>query len=126
MRFYTLLILLLSVSGCVHRLPRTLVLNYSDFGPQAVAYQTIGFEWYQWNTQGHDNPKQHDNVRVVVYDGLQLKQVQQAFPVVENILQDYRYLSLQQAMLYLDAHTQYVPSLLGTRERLASYFMFGK
>src|ERR1035437_3141920 len=116
MRFCAFLILLLSAAGCAHRSPHTLVLPYSDFGPPAAAFEAIGEEWYQWNSQGPDRPEQYDNVRVVVYDGLQLEQVQQAFPVVKGKLQDYRYVSLLQAMTYLDAHTQDLPSLLDTRK----------
>lgn len=126
MRFCTFLILLAVVTGCAHRSPRTLVLSYSDFGPQAAAYQTIGFEWYQWQSHGDSHPSSHDDVRIVVYDGLSLSQVQQKYPVVESRRQDYRYLSLHQAMAYIDANAHELPSLLDTRERLASYFSHAK
>jgi hypothetical protein len=122
MRFWTLLILLLSVAGCARPSPRTLVLSYSAFGPQVAAYPLIGFEWYQWESHGDSHPSKHDDVRVVVYDGLSLTQVQQEYPVNKTNGQDYRYLSLREAMRYLDAHTNELLSIRNTRESLRSYF----
>jgi hypothetical protein len=126
MRFCTFLILLLSITGCAHRPARTLILSYSDFGPQSAAYETIGFEWYQWQPHGDSHPSSHDNVRVVVYDGMSLAQVQREYPVVERDRQDYRYLSLRRAVAYIDAHADELPSLLDTRKRLTSYFRYAK
>lgn len=126
MRFCVLLVLLLNVVGCAQRSPRTLVLSYSDFGPQAAAYPVIGYEWYQWHPHGDSHPSSRDDVRVVVYDGVSLARVQQEYPVVESSQQDYRYLSLSQAMTYVDSHAHELPLLLRTRERLTSYFGHAK
>ncbi len=113
---------LLFAAGCAHHPPRTMVFAYADFGPQAAAYKHIGYDWYQWQAHGNSRPSSQDDVRVVVYDGLSLKQVKQQFPVSEIHHEDYRYLSLAQAFKYIDANAKELPSLLTTRERLTSYF----
>jgi hypothetical protein len=132
MRVFPLLMLVLAMAGCAHRMPRshptprTLVLSYSDFGPQAAAYRLIGFEWYQWDAHGDYHPETRYNVRVVVYDRMPLQEVQRQYPVVKSKLQDYRYLLLREAIDYIDANARDLPALLATRKRLVSYFGYGK
>jgi len=78
---------------------RTLVLPYQAFGPQVLAHELIGFEWYQWNSHGSSNPLQYDDVRVVVYRNIPLSQVKKQFPVIRE-RHDYRYLSYHDALAY--------------------------
>jgi len=81
------------------RLPKsnTLTLQYQDFGPQVMSYELIGMEWYQWNSQGPDDPNANDEVKVVVYRKIPLKEVERRYPVIEG-KQDYRYLEYQAAL----------------------------
>ena len=81
------------------RTPRsnTLVLRYQDFGPPSVTYGLLGVEWYQWNSQGPDDPNATDDVKVVVYRNVPLEEVRKEYPVVEE-KQDYRYLEYEVAL----------------------------
>jgi hypothetical protein len=74
-----------------------LILQYQDFGPQVMSYELIGMEWYQWNSQGPDDPNASDEVKVVVYRKIPLKEVKRRYPVIEG-KQDYRYLEYQAAL----------------------------
>lgn len=126
MRWCNVIALLACAFGCAHRSPSSLVLPYSDFGPQVAAHEVIGFEWYQWQSHGDSRPSGRDDVRVVIYDALSLKRVRQQYPVVEGKRQDYRYLSLRQALKYIDGLTNDLPSLVDTRERITTHFRHGK
>ena len=75
----------------------TIVLSYDDFGPQAMSYELIGKEWYQWNSQGPDDPNARDNIKVVVYRNVSVDEVRRKYPVIEK-QQDYRYLEYQPAL----------------------------
>ena len=78
----------------------TIVLSYDDFGPQAMSYEQIGKEWYQWNSQGPDDPNARDDIKVVVYRNVSLDEVKRKYPVIEG-QQDYRYLEYQAALHFL-------------------------
>jgi len=97
----------LSLIPCVaqpHDAPktqRTLVLPYDAFGPQVLAYEAIGFEWYQWDSHGSSNPYEHYDIRVVVYKDIPLHRVKKQFPVVRG-RQDYRYISYHDALAHCD------------------------
>jgi hypothetical protein len=69
----------------------TLILKYQDFGPQAVSHKLLGMEWYQWNSQGPDDPNATDDVKVAVYRNVPLEEVKRIYPVVKGT-QDYSYL----------------------------------
>src|SRR6267378_3720349 len=75
----------------------TIVLSYDDFGPQVMSYELIGKEWYQWNSQGPDDPNARDDIKVVVYRNVSVDEVRRKYPVIEK-QQDYRYLEYQPAL----------------------------
>jgi hypothetical protein len=103
-RFYTGVMLFISIflASCIHtQKSNNIVLKYSDFGPQVVSYELIGKEWYQWNSQGPDDPKLTDDVKIVVYRGVSLAQIKQQYPVLVE-KQDYRYLEYSQALEYFE------------------------
>lgn len=108
-----LALMLAAVSGCAHRPGKTLVLRYEDFGPQAAAYPLIGYQWYQWNNHGDSDPKKEDVIKVVVYEGVSVKELRERFPVDQAILQDYRYVPKRKAVKYLDISIN-VLSVMGT------------
>lgn len=89
-----------------------LVLKYKDFGPQAAAYELLGHEWPQWETQGSGDPSELAEIGVVVYRGLPLSVVQQRYPVIRG-QQDYRYVTYDQAVDYCDRMLQESGDLLG-------------
>lgn len=81
---------------------KTLVLKYRNFGPQAAAYELLGYEWPQWETQGSDDPTaEAAEIGVIVYRDLSLSAVQQRYPVIRG-QQDYRYVTYDQAVDYCD------------------------
>jgi hypothetical protein len=102
----SLLLFVICVAGCTPSIKTNhAVFNYEDLDPQVTSYELIGYEWYQWNSQGPDNPNERDNVKVVVYRGVSLKQIQRQYPVIEG-KQDYRYLEYSQALKHLSKFDQ--------------------
>ena len=100
MRLLTLIALLLV--GCAHAEVKSMVvLDYNDFGPQAAAYELLGMEWWQWQSHGESRPQAY-NIKVVVYKDVTLDSVKQKYPVVQEQLKDYRYVSYNDAIQYLD------------------------
>lgn len=107
--------------GPPSRPPHTLVLAYDDFGPQALAFELIGMEWWQWEAGGSWEPGDRFDVRVVVYRGMTLAAVQAEYPTVEGRA-DYRYVSYDDAMAHFDramAEIEDEPSLQQLHEELA-------
>lgn len=79
----------------------TLVLQYDEFGPQVVAHELIGMEWWQWQSHGDSRPRKY-NVKVVVYKSVSLQEVKRSYPVLPEKQQDYRYVEYRAALDYLD------------------------
>ena len=52
-----------------------MVLDYYDFGPQAMSYKVLGYSWWQWQSQGDSDPRLRDDIQVVVYRRLSLDEV---------------------------------------------------
>lgn len=100
------LILFLTSCASVNKSPKTtMVLSYSDFGPQAMAYETIGYEWWQWLPSGNEQHQPHD-IKVIVYKDTDLASVKSLYPVNPGKNKDYRYIDHQAAMLYLDKNIE--------------------
>jgi hypothetical protein len=87
--------------GPPSRPPHTLVLDYDDFGPQAMAFGLLGMQWWQWEAGGSWEPGDRFDIRVVVYRGITLAAVQAEYPTVEGRA-DYRYVSYDDAMAYFE------------------------
>jgi len=81
---------------------QVLILNYDDFGPQAMAWKTIGMQWWQWDHHGDSDPNTKYDIKVVVYRNIPLEAVKERFPVVKEQKKDYRYLAYDKALEYLD------------------------
>jgi len=80
---------------------QTVVFRYADFGPQAIAYELIGFKWYQWDCSGcGDLRKQHD-IRIVVYRNINLSKVKELYPIVIGET-DYRYVEYNESVNFLN------------------------
>src|SRR6188474_2630013 len=62
---------------------RTVVVQYDDFGPQITSYKYIGMGWYQWDSQGGDDPNDIVDIRVVVYRNITLNEVEKMYPVIK-------------------------------------------
>ena len=87
--------------GPPSRPSHTLVLAYADFGPQALAGELLGTEWWQWEGGGSWEIDDAFDVRVVVYRGMTLAAVKAEYPTVVGKA-DYRYASYDEAVAYLD------------------------
>ena len=90
------------ITGCLNsNNQNTLVFRYSDFGPQVIASEIIGMEWWQWQSHGESRPTKYD-IKVVVYNKIDIADVKKLYPVIEKQNQDYRYLEKSTALEYLD------------------------
>jgi hypothetical protein len=78
------------------------LLDYTDFGLQAMAYQLIGYQWYQWNSHGDSIPGATYDIKIVVYQTIPLDKVKELYPVIKELKQDYRYVTYRRALKYLD------------------------
>ena len=74
-----------------------------------MAYELqIGNAWNQWEHAGHELPDAVD-IKVVVYRGIELAEVQKQFPVVRG-KGDYRYLEYTRAVSFLQENVKDVES----------------
>lgn len=83
--------LVLLASCFINERPKAqmIVVSYAEFGPQVMAHELIGNEWYQWNTQGPDDPNTFDDVKVVIYRNMSLEDVKRKYPVNEKKKEDF-------------------------------------
>ena len=99
---------------------RTVVVQYDDFGPQITSYKYIGMGWYQWDSQGGDDPNDIVDIRVVVYRNITLNEVEKMYPVIKQ-KQDYRYLEYKAALellgKYDDPSWDELPSTRAAKDR---------
>jgi len=99
---------------------KTVVVQYDDFGPQITSYKYIGMGWYQWDSQGGDDPNDIVDIRVVVYRNITLNEVEKLYPVIKQ-KQDYRYLEHKAALellgKYDDPSWDELPSTRAARDR---------
>ncbi len=83
-----------------------LVLAYQDFGPQVIARDVLGMEWWQWQEHGDSDPATRYDVKVAVYRHVQLDEVKQQHPVLPAQQKDFRYLEHNKALHFLDEKIQ--------------------
>ncbi|MCR6650464.1 MAG: hypothetical protein NVV73_02660 [Cellvibrionaceae bacterium] len=102
-------------------------MSYSDFGPQVIAHEIIGMEWWQWQDHGDSIDREYA-IQVVVYQGVSNEAVRQEFPVEPERQIDYRYLEYQRALDYLDEKIDedvmenVTEKLKSTREKIKAHF----
>ncbi len=118
--FFLLAVLISGCSAKVEPKSKTLVLDYGELGPSSLTYEIVGNEWYQWNNHGDSDPKNFDDVKVVVYRDIPLEEVRQMYPVDEKRFMDYRYLDYETAIDLLSKHEgePYLDSLGDTRKKI--------
>lgn len=121
---YIALIYFSAIVGCATiGNKNTVVFDYNDFGPQVVANEIVGMEWWQWQPHGEPRPTTYD-VKVVVYRNVTLGYVKNKFPVIPEKEKDYRYLEYEAALEYLnekisdDVSEQVTDRLKKTRKKL--------
>jgi len=92
---------LLFLLSCTDRNSNLVLLKHEDFGPQVVAHEILGMDWWQWQSHGDSKPRKYD-IKVVVYKDIDISEVKKLFPVDPDLLQDYRYVNYSVAIDYLD------------------------
>lgn len=101
-RLAFLLLFTLLTSCSVHSQQEVVLLDYNDFGPQIIAREVIGMEWWQWQDHGDPDPAAVYPVKVAVYRNIPLSEVKQRYPVEPEQKKDFRYLEYQNALRFLD------------------------
>jgi hypothetical protein len=90
------------------------VLDYENFGVQAMAYELLGFQWYQWNKHGDPDPNATYDIKVVVYKNIPHKKVKEFYPATKELEQDFRYVEYSRAIHYFDKQLQEIDELKQT------------
>lgn len=93
------LVLMVACSGLARK--NAVLLDYSDFGPQVIASEIVGMEWWQWQLHGDSRPVNYD-VKIVIYRGRSLNEIKNIYSVEPENKLDFRYLEYQQALTFLD------------------------
>ena len=100
------------------------ILDYEDFGPQAMAHSLIGMQWWQWQDHGSPNAGTLYDIKVIVHPDSLTKDVKKDFPIAPIQHLDYRYVTFKNAQSYLDHHIaeDLIPTLTAelklTREKI--------
>ncbi len=91
------------LAACANQVKQnTVVLNYSDFGPQVIAGEVIGMEWWQWLSHGEPRPAVYD-IKIVVFQDIPLKEIKRLYPIKPDMQKDYRYLKYEKALDFLNS-----------------------
>ena len=70
-----------------------------------MSYETIGYNWYEWNSHGDE--KKEDNIKIVVYGG-SLEKAKEEYKDNQSLPVDYRFLSKNEAIDYLERNIKEV------------------
>ena len=80
---------------------KLLLLDYDAFGPQVMAWELIGYDWYQWESHGDSTGNEPEpEIIVVVYRDVALEVVMKRYPVITGE-KDYRYVEYSRAIAHL-------------------------
>lgn len=127
MKIWFAVSLCIMCSGCASRIVQsTVVLEYPDFGPQAMAYRILGSKNLQWEPEVPILIGQ-GKVYVVVYRGISLEKVSKHYPRDRSRNLDYRYLQYGEALNYLDSKIErnllqrVTERLIRTRETILTH-----
>jgi hypothetical protein len=85
---------------------KLLLLNFNDFGPPSMSFDLLGQSWWRWESSGSSDPMQRYPIQVVVYKGVGLNSAMLKYPSNQKRLKDYRYISLKQAIDYLNENIE--------------------
>ena len=89
-------------SACAEQKDATsTALPYTSFGPQAVAFKFLGTQWAEWQSHRGTSPTDWD-VRIVVHCHASADEVALLYPDDQKANRDYRYITYDSALTYLD------------------------
>ncbi|MEM7146849.1 MAG: hypothetical protein AAF591_17085 [Verrucomicrobiota bacterium] len=77
-----------------------LVLPYRSFGPQVIAHELIGMQWWRWQNHGDSQPREYP-IKVVVYWDTSLDEIKRKYPVSRANEDDYRYVTRDAAISHI-------------------------
>jgi hypothetical protein len=77
------------------------VFAIDDFGPPSLQKGLVGNAWWAWESGGSFAPTDSFDIRVVVSQGRSKQDLAKAYPTLEG-KSDYRFLSRERALKYLD------------------------
>lgn len=84
---------------------------YQDFGPQSMAVDFIGYEIWQWQAQSGGDPSVEYPIGVIVFSKGQDVQAKAKFPVNADAQQDFRYVSYDSTVTYLNKNIKELADL---------------
>lgn len=91
--------------ACPHRVGEDAILvDFDAFGPPAMSFELLGQAWWQWDGEGHAFEDQGGTVWVVVHDDVPPDDLATRFPVRQADACDHRYVTVDEALLYLEDH----------------------
>lgn len=124
--FFAALIAVCLISCSAPGKQEVLVLAYQDFGPQVIARDVLGMEWWQWQDHGDSTPETRYDIKVAVYRHIPLEDVKKTCPVLPEQQKDFRYLEHKKALHFLDEKIQenlledVTATLKATRKKIAA------
>ena len=101
-KIYLLILSSLLILACNNSPKQYAIFDYEDFGPQAMAWEKLGMQWWQWDNHGDSDPASKCDIKVVVYQGIPLEHIKKMFPVNKSKKKDFRYFEYYDAIKYLD------------------------
>ena len=90
------------------------ILDYDDFGIQAMVYELLGYQWYQWNRHGDPDPNGFYDIKVVVHKDIPRGKVEEFYPVIKELEQDFRYVEYTRALSYINRQIRDIVELQNT------------
>jgi hypothetical protein len=100
------------------------LLKYEDFGVQAMAYELIGYQWYQWKPHGDPDPDTRYDIKVIVYKDIPAGMVREFYTVYKELRQDYRYVEYCRALHYLNKQIREIEELQKTESHQGDVSLF--
>ena len=101
-KLYFIMLSSLLILACNNSPKKYAIFDYADFGPQAMVWEEIGMQWWQWDTHGDSDPNSQCDIKVVVYQVIPLEEIREMFPVNKSKKKDFRYFEYNDAIKYLN------------------------
>ena len=76
--------------------------EYSEFGPDVIASTVLGQSWYQWLPYGGGDISKEFDIKVIVHAIGANQLAEDLFPIDQKAQKDYRYLSYDEALSFLE------------------------
>lgn len=104
----TLLIYFLTACASTRSSPsgNFIILDYVDFGPQDIAEELIGPNYWQWDSGQYSKPQNFD-IKIIVYREMELDKIKKMFPVDKTNKKDFRYVHYLAAISWHDERISY-------------------